>query len=309
MHNMKKSTAILAAAIVMIVVLVAAASIYLTKTTSNVNQLPTGEPTQWQINVTGDVNEEKTWTLNEISKMPLTDVIVKSENATYRGVALSEFCNKTGIIWDAGPIDIIDQSGQSATLNIYQAWNSTNYPYGYDYNVMVLAFIKDGKWLNDDAGGPVKLIAPTFADNYQVEKVAEIHSQPWTVSITGNVANPLTITGKNLTAFQPETLRGEFRPGGEPNRTSDWTGLPILDVLQTAKASVQAKQITVIGIDGYTKNFTLDQVRDGQMLIGYQENGQPLPTSQGGPFRLFAPTEAYKWGQYWVKYIQEIQVT
>ena len=103
-------------------------------------------------------------------------------------------------------------------------------------------------------------------------------------------------------------MSGEFRPGDAPNRTSDWTGLPILEVLQSAKVSGQATQISVIGIDGYTQNFTLDQVRDGQMMIGYQENGQPLPTSQGGPFRLFAPTDQYKWGVYWVKFVKEIIV-
>jgi len=213
------------------------------------------------------------------------------------------------IAWDAGPLNIISENGQSATLNIFQAWNSTYYPYNYDYNVMVLAFIKNGHWLTNTTGGPVKLIAPYFADNYQIEQVKEIHTDPWTIAITGNVANPLTITGENLTAFQPKTVHAEFRPGGETNRTSDWTGIPILDVLEAAKISDTAEKVSIIGIDGYAKNFTLDQVRAGQMMIGYQETGQPLPTSQGGPFRLFAPTAEYKRGQNWIKFVTEIKIT
>jgi DMSO/TMAO reductase YedYZ molybdopterin-dependent catalytic subunit len=306
---MKKLTATLIAITTIIVVLAAAATIYLPQTTSYTAQLPKEDPAQWQIKVTGDVTQEKTWTLKELTQMPLTDVTVKNQNATYCGVALSDFCSQTGILWDAGPLNIISATGQLAELNVFQAWNSTNYPINQDYNAIVLAFIKDGEWINDTSGGPVKLIAPSFASNYQVEQVAEIQSAPWTISIIGNVANPLEITGENLTTLQSQTLRGEFRPGGDPNRTSDWTGLPILTVLDTAKVSSQARQISVIGIDGYTKNFTLDQVREGQMMIGYQENGQSLPTSQGGPFRLFAPTDQYKWGQYWVKYIQEIKIS
>jgi DMSO/TMAO reductase YedYZ molybdopterin-dependent catalytic subunit len=311
---MKKTTTILAITTTIIVILAAFASMYYTEIIgnnlqSNINHtLPAGQPPQWQIKVTGDVDQEKSFTLDEISKMPLTNVIVKNENATYCGVTLIEFCSRTGVLWDAGSLKIISANGESATLSIFDAWNSTYYPYDYDFNVIVLAFIKNGQWMTNQTGGPAKLIAPDFASNYQVDRVEEIHSEPWAVSITGDVANPLVITGKNLTDFQSQTLRGEFKPGDESNRTSDWTGLPILDVLQSAKVSDQAKQVCVIGIDGYEQNFTLDQVRDGKMMIGYEENEKPLPASQGGPFRLFAPTSEYKWGQYWVKFVVEINV-
>ncbi len=312
---MKKRTAFLALTTVIIIILSAFASLYYAKVignnpNANTNQalLPAGNPPQWQIEVTGDVSQQKTWTLNEIDKMPLTDVIVKSENATYRGVALTEFCNQTGILWGAGPLNIISATEQSATLSTFQAWNSTYYPYSYSYNVIVLAFIKNGQWMTKQTGGPVKLIAPDFASNYQVEQVAEIQSEPWTVSVAGDVANPLVISAENLTDFQPQTLHGEFRPGDAPNMTADWTGIPILEVMQSAKASDRASQVCVMGIDGYEQNFTLAQLTAGEMLLGYKENGQYLPTSQGGPFRIFAPTPDYKWGQYWVKFVVEIYV-
>jgi DMSO/TMAO reductase YedYZ molybdopterin-dependent catalytic subunit len=112
-----------------------------------------------------------------------------------------------------------------------------------------------------------------------------------------------------ISTGQSQTIHAEFRPGGEPNLTSDWTSIPILGPLQSAGASNHAEQISVIRIDGYEQNFTLDQVSDGKMMIGYQENGNPLPLSEGEPFRLFAPTPQYKWGQYWVKFIQKIIVS
>jgi DMSO/TMAO reductase YedYZ molybdopterin-dependent catalytic subunit len=271
--------------------------------------LPKGEPPQWQIKITGDVAQEKTFTLKEISQMPLTNVTttINGENTTYLGVPLIDFSNQTGVSWDAGPIDFISANGNKATLNIFQAYNSSAYPYYYNNNVIVVAFVKNGQWMTNETGGPVKLVAPYFAKEYQVENVAEIHFNPWTISISGEVSNPLFISKENLSNFQSRTVYAEFAPSEK--RWSNWTGLPMLDVLQAANMSNRAEKITIIAVDGYEKNYTLEQVADGQMLIGFSENGNPLPQSQGGPFRLFAPTDQYKWAQYWVKFVSQIIVS
>jgi len=312
---MKTITIILVIIAVTIVVAATFTSMYYGKIiwnsskTKNELTLPAGAAPQWQIEVTGDFNQEESWTLTQMSKMPLTEVIIKSENATYIGVSLIEFCSQTGILWDAGPLNVINANGETATLSVFQAWNSTYYPYSYSYNVIVLAFVRNGQWITNQNGGPVKLVAPYFSSSYQIGQVKEIQSELWTVSIVGDVANPLVLTGNNVTDFQTQTLRGAFNPGDAPNVTADWTGVPILNLLQTAKASSQATQISVVGIDGYTQNFTLQQVRDGEMMLGLQENGQYLTTSQGGAFRIFAPTPDYKWGQYWVKWVSDIYVS
>lgn len=311
---MKRKTVALFAVIAVAIIAVVAGTSYYTLqqpfTPRTSSPLPSGKPPNWQIKVSGDFEQEKNWTVSELTEMPLSNVtLLGGDNSVYTGVTLIDFCNQTGINWDAGPINIISAQGATVTLSVFQAWNSTYYPYYYNNNIIVLAFAKDGHWLSNEDGGPVELIAPYFPANYQMQSVAEVQSDSWTVSISGEVSNPMVITGKNLTVVQPVTVHAEFRPGGEPNRTSDWTGLSILDVLQAANMSGRAEKITVIAIDGYEKNYTLDQVRDGAMMIGYQENGQPLPISQGGPFRLFAPTDQYKWGQYWVKFVHEIIVS
>jgi DMSO/TMAO reductase YedYZ molybdopterin-dependent catalytic subunit len=311
-QRMKKRTVLLAIVTIAVVVLAAFASIYYSGVFTNnqkASALPKGEPPQWQIKVTGDVDQEKTLTLKEISQMPLTNVttVINGENATYIGVPFYDFCNRIGIQWDVGPIEVISSEGTKATINIFQAYNSSTYPYYYNKNVITLAFVKNGQWMTNETGGPAKLIAPYFLAEYQVENVAEIHFKPWTITISGEIETPLVITRENLTSFQQRTVYAEFAPSVK--RWSNWTGLPILDVLQAANMSQRAEKLTIIAVDGYVKNYTLDQVSDGQMLIGYAENDSPLTHSEGGPFRLFAPTDQYKWGQYWVKYIQEIKVT
>lgn len=281
------------------------------RTLQTTNPLPSGEPPDCQITVTGSVRQERTWTLKEISEMPLTNVnvVTDGENTTYIGVSLLEFCNQSGMFWDAGPIRIIATNGQSVTLNVFQAWNSTAYPRYQINNRIILAFVKDGQWMTKETGGPVKLITPAFGEQYQVDSVADLNIGLWTVSISGAVSNPLTFTGENMTNFQERTIESEFAPGDSPQVTANWTGLSMLGLLQASNMSNKVKMITIIAIDGYEENFTIQQIKDSQMLVGFKENSTYLPLSQGGPFRLFLPVDEYKWGYRWAKFVCQVVVS
>jgi hypothetical protein len=276
----------------------------------NANILPDGAPPEWGISVSGNFEQEKTYSLDDVSKMPLTTVVQKigGENVTYKGVTLYEFCNQTGARWDSGAINVISSTGQHVTLNIFQAWNSTTYPNFQDINRITLAFIKDGQWITEQTGGPVQLVAPYFSEDYQIMHVSEVNVDLWAVSVTGAAGNPITINSKNMSLIQQETIEGEFVPGGGDKRTSDWTGLQLSDMLQVANMSARASKIVVVAVDGYSKNYTLQDMQNAQMLVGYQENGVPISHAEGGPFRLCCLNEKYKWGQFWVKFVTEIIV-
>ena len=307
----RRTTVTLAAVAVAVILMATIAAYYHIQTSSpkTASPLPSSEPPNWQIKITGDVQQEKILTIKELSQMPLTNVTVKSdnENKTYWGVSLYDFCNRTGANWDIGPIEVVSADGSKATLSIFQAYNSSAYPYYYNNNVIILAFIQDKQWLGGESGGPVRLVTPYFSGEYQVENVAEINFKPWSVSVSGNVANPFVITKGNLTSYSSTTVYAEF--AASEKRWSNWTGISILELLQYANASSRAETVTITAIDGYTKNYTLQQIQDGQMLLGYAENNQPMPYNQGGPFRLFAPTDQYKWAQFWVKFVVDIKVS
>jgi DMSO/TMAO reductase YedYZ molybdopterin-dependent catalytic subunit len=305
-----KSTKKLIAVTLTAIIIAAALFVVYYHTQQATTGLPAGEPPQWQVTVTGNVEQEKTLTLKEISEMPITTVItqVNGRNVTYKGVTLFEFCNRTGMLWDAGPINVIAANGQKATLNIFQAWNSTAYPYFQDSNRITLVFIKDGEWMTEEMGGPVKLVAPYFAEAHQIEHVSEVNIDVWTVSISGLVANPITLSNKNMSLIQDVTVEAEFVPGSG-KRTSEWTGLPIMDLLEAANMSYLGRKITVVAIDDYQRNYTLTEIVESQMMLGYKENGAPLSQEQGGPFRLFLPVDKYKWAQFWVKFVSQIIVS
>ena len=120
-------------------------------------------------------------------KIPLTDTSAQSENATHFGVTLTDFCNRTGILRDTGPLNIFSESGQSATLNTFAAVNSTRYPYDLSYNVIVLALMRNGQWMTNQTFGLAKLVAPDFASNHQIEQVTETQTMPFTCGSERNL--------------------------------------------------------------------------------------------------------------------------
>jgi DMSO/TMAO reductase YedYZ molybdopterin-dependent catalytic subunit len=307
---MNKSRKILFSVVMAVLIIVTiSAAYYLTipAQMSRNSLLPAGELPQGQIAIIGSVAAEKTLTIKELSQMPLSNVThtIKGETATYVGVTLTELLNQTGAAWDAGFINVIASDGFTKTLNSYQAWNSTQYSGGE----IILAFVKNGQWMTDSDDGPFKLVAPGLSSSHNVKNVVELRLEPWTINITGTVTTPIVLTGENITNFETVTVNAAFAPGGEPQRTSDWTGTKLWSILQAAGISESASKITVVAIDGYTRDFTVTQVKDLNILIGFKENGEYFSPVMGQPFRLIVPVEDFKWGQNWVRWISEIEVS
>jgi DMSO/TMAO reductase YedYZ molybdopterin-dependent catalytic subunit len=305
--NKNQKITLTVATLTVVIVALVASTYYLSGAQTQSVLLPSGEPPSGQLKVTGDVAAEKTLTVKELSKMPLTKVTttIKGETATYVGVTVLELLNRTGANWDTGFINVKASDGFSKTINTYQAFNSTQ----YRGSEIILAFAKNGNWITDVNEGPLKLITPNLASGFNIKSVAEINLQPWVLSVSGAVSNPLTLTGGNVTNFEVKTVHAAFAPGGAPQRTSDWTGTSLWSFLEASGVQAGASKVTVTAIDGYSRDFTVTQVQDLNMLIGFKENGVYLPVEGGAPFRLFVPTEDFKWGQNWVRWVSEITVS
>jgi DMSO/TMAO reductase YedYZ molybdopterin-dependent catalytic subunit len=307
--NRNRKIVFAAVSIAVVIIALTASIYYLTGVPTQPNSLalPRGEPPQAQLKITGYVATEKTLTIKDLTQMPLTNVTntIKGETANYIGITMLQLLNRTGASWDAGFINVIASDGFNRTINTYQAYNSTQ----YSGNEIILAFAKNGQWITDAAEGPLKLITPGLASNYNVKSVSEIRLQQWTINITGTVSNQLVLTGSNLNNYEVKTVQAAFAPGGEPQRTSDWTGVSLWSILQASGVSSSASKVTVSAIDGYSREYTIQQVKDLGILIGYQENGAYLTPVNGQPYRLVVPTEDFKWGQYWVRWVSEITVS
>ncbi len=85
------------------------------------------------------------------------------------------------------------------------------------------------------------------------------------------------------------------------------------DVLDKAGVKAGAVQVRFNGLDepvvadgpDFMKSLAVDHARDGEVMIAYAMNGQPLPLLNGFPLRLVVPGW---YATYWIKMLNDIEV-
>jgi DMSO/TMAO reductase YedYZ molybdopterin-dependent catalytic subunit len=152
------------------------------------------------------------------------------------------------------------------------------------------------------------------------------------LTVKGKVATPLTLSVEELkTRFEHAEVvavnqcsgnsRGFFQPrvqGGQLGHgamgCARWRGVRLADVLKAAGLDASAKQVVFNGLDtpflpatpDFLKAIDVDQALDPEILLAFEQNGEPLPWLNGFPLRLVVPGH---YGTYWIKHLHEITVT
>jgi hypothetical protein len=92
-----------------------------------------------------------------------------------------------------------------------------------------------------------------------------------------------------------------------------WKGVPLKAVLEKAGVNASAKQAVFNGMDrplvpktpDFLKALDIEHALDGETMLAWEMNGQPLPWLNGFPLRLIVP--GY-YGTYWVKHVNDIEI-
>ena len=83
--------------------------------------------------------------------------------------------------------------------------------------------------------------------------------------------------------------------------TAEWTGVPLVDILDRAGIAAGAQEVLFRGADGgsledvptpirYERSLRIDDARNSGALLAYLMNGEPLPIHHGFPLRLIVPS-------------------
>jgi DMSO/TMAO reductase YedYZ molybdopterin-dependent catalytic subunit len=164
--------------------------------------------------------------------------------------------------------------------------------------------------------------------------IPNLDGESYRLSVGGLVERSLSLSMRDLHNLRAESLvvtlecagngRSLFDPAvpGEAwglgaVSTAEWTGVPLIEVIERAGPRLGATELMFRGADGglveghdapirFERGLSFDQVREVGALLAYEMNGEPLSSPHGYPLRLIVP------GWYAVasvKWLTEIVVT
>ncbi len=159
----------------------------------------------------------------------------------------------------------------------------------------------------------------------------KINSDTFHLYVSGNLKNKQALTLTDLkTKFKPYTItalcecagnaRSCFNPrvpgaqwvnGGMGN--AKWTGVKLKDIMEMAGTKPNSTFVSFNGMDApplpsvpdFVKSLEYKHAADGEVMIAYEMNGQPLPMLNGYPLKLVVPGW---YATYWVGMLNEIKV-
>jgi len=154
----------------------------------------------------------------------------------------------------------------------------------------------------------------------------EFSDEGWTVSVTGLVDRPLTLTLPQIRSrprqdrvFTLECAGNRGRPAlSGMIHNARWTGTPLAPILRDAGIQDHAIEVVFFGKDegeeeirdtkikqNFARSMSIEDAMDPDILLAYEVNGEPLPTANGFPLRLVVPGW---YGVANVKWLNRIEV-
>ena len=133
------------------------------------------------------------------------------------------------------------------------------------------------------------------------------------LSITGEVATPLTLTREDLKTNKQVSHTLKDRDG----KKHEFTGVPLIVLLEKAGATTGkelrgenlTKYLLVQAADGYEVVFSLAEIdpefTNQVLLLATEKDGNPLPAGEG-PFRIIVPND--KKQARWIREVRSMRV-
>jgi len=180
-------------------------------------------------------------------------------------------------------------------------------------------------------GGVVTPSAQFYVRNHF--QIPMLDASAWRLDVRGLVERPLSLSLHDLQNMHSETLvvtlecAGNGRAGFDPPiageqwnlgavSTAEWTGVPLVEVLDRAGIGAKAREVVFRGADSgtvagrtddvrYERSLKLDDATGSEALLVHTMNGEMLPVRHGYPLRVVVPDW---YGMTSVKWLTEIEL-
>ncbi len=169
--------------------------------------------------------------------------------------------------------------------------------------------------LPDLVGGVVMPTARFYVRNHF--GIPVIDPVDWCLEIAGLVERPLRLDLDDLHAMPSQSSvvtlecagngRSLLTPPVEGEQwglgavsTAEWTGVPLVEVLERAGPRDDAREVVFRGADrgvvegtphsiDFERSLSVEDARESNAILAYAMNGEPLPIQHGYPLRLIVP--------------------
>lgn len=180
-------------------------------------------------------------------------------------------------------------------------------------------------------GGVVMPNASFYVRNHF--QIPKLDPSTWRLEVGGGVERPLSLTWRDLTNLPSQTrvvtleCAGNGRSTLDPRvdgeqwefgavSTAEWTGVPLVEVLDRAGVRPEAREVLFRGADSgrvaegreairFERSLSMADARGSEALLAYAMNGEPLPIQHGYPLRVIVPSW---YAVTSVKWLTEIEV-
>ena len=125
------------------------------------------------------------------------------------------------------------------------------------------------------------------------------------LEIDGMVDYPLKLSYDDLRCMPKIEVKTTIICKGNFEDTAVWAGASLKYVLELAGIQPQAKNIRMIGADGYSPSITREDAMSGKAFLAYEWEKQPVPIIHGFPVRVALPGLL---GANWVKWLLKLEV-
>jgi len=77
--------------------------------------------------------------------------------------------------------------------------------------------------------------------------------------------------------------------------TQQWAGIRVRDLLVSTRRREWDPLVTFVGMDGFGYSMLESRAWEDDVILAYEQNGEPLDTEHGGPLRLVKHGQHAKW--------------
>jgi len=136
-------------------------------------------------------------------------------------------------------------------------------------------------------------------------EVPEIDLATWTLTVSGEVEEPLTLSYDELRALPQTTVTTDIHCVTRWSRfDAGFTGVHWRDVAKLCRPKPTANFAIAHAEHGFTANVPLGALEDERALLAYAADGEPLTPEHGWPVRLVIPTKYFWKSAKWLTGIE-----